>query len=110
MGLICTLKSIRDGACGSAGLGAGTQDAPHRTPDSSAATIAFTSMAASWHYIKIRWPPVRRADGAPIRGSWWAHPKAHEIFRILEAVSDRSDILVCRLVDGKVTYIHRRIW
>jgi hypothetical protein len=48
--------------------------------------------------------------GSPIRGSWWAHPKAHEIFRILEAVSDCRDILACRLIDGKVTYIHRRIW
>ena len=48
--------------------------------------------------------------GGPIRGSWWGHPKGHEIFRVTEAVSESPDILVCKLVDGKVTYVHRRLW
>jgi hypothetical protein len=48
--------------------------------------------------------------GAPIRGSWWGHPKGHEIFRVAEAVSDSPDVLVCRLIDDKITYVHRRLW
>jgi hypothetical protein len=48
--------------------------------------------------------------GGPIRGSWWAHPKGQEIFRVSEAVSEDDDVLVCKLVDGKVTYVHRRVW
>lgn len=48
--------------------------------------------------------------GDPIRGSWWAHPAAHRIFALAEAVIDSGDVLVCRLVDGKVTYVHRRLW
>lgn len=48
--------------------------------------------------------------GAPIRGSWWAHPSGHDIFRVAEAVSDSNDVLVCKLIDGKVTYVHRRLW
>jgi hypothetical protein len=48
--------------------------------------------------------------GEPIRGSWWAHPKGREIFRCTRAVRDSADVLVCRIVDGKVTYIHRRLW
>lgn len=48
--------------------------------------------------------------GEPIKGSWWAHPKSHQIFAILEAVTRSEDILVCRLVDGKVTLVHRRLW
>ena len=48
-------------------------------------------------------------DG-PIKGSWWAHPKSHHIFAILQAVTDSEDILVCRLVDGKLTLVHRRLW
>ena len=48
--------------------------------------------------------------GGPIRGSWWGHPKGREIFRLASAVSDSADVLVCRLVDGKVTYVHRRLW
>ena len=46
----------------------------------------------------------------PIKGSWWAHPKSHQIFSILQLVTDSEDILVCRLVDGKVTFVHRRLW
>ena len=48
--------------------------------------------------------------GEPIKGSWWAHPKSHHIFAILQAVTDSEDILVCRLVDGKLTLVHRRLW
>jgi hypothetical protein len=46
----------------------------------------------------------------PIKGSWWAHPKSQQIFAILQAVADSEDVLVCRLVNGKVTFIHRRLW
>ena len=48
--------------------------------------------------------------GGPIRGSWWAHSKGHEIFRVADAVSESDEVLVCKLVDGKVTYVHRRLW
>jgi hypothetical protein len=48
--------------------------------------------------------------GGPIRGSWWGHPKGHEIFRVAEAVSESPAVLVCKLVNGKVTYVHRRLW
>ena len=48
--------------------------------------------------------------GGPIRGSWWGHPKGPEIFRAAEAISGSDEVLVCKLVDGKVTYVHRRMW
>ena len=48
--------------------------------------------------------------GGPIRGSWWGHAKGHEIFRVAEFVSESPDVLVCKLIDGKVTYVHRRLW
>lgn len=48
--------------------------------------------------------------GEPIRGSWWAHPQGHRIFSIFESIADSPDILMCRLVEGKVTYVHRRLW
>ena len=48
--------------------------------------------------------------GAPIRGSWWSHPKSHEIFSVTRAVRDSDDVLVCRLIKGKVTFVHRRLW
>ena len=48
--------------------------------------------------------------GEPIRGSWWGHPNGDEIFLLTRAIRASKDILVCRLVEGKVTYVHRRVW
>jgi hypothetical protein len=53
---------------------------------------------------------VEAIAGESIKGSWWAHPSAHEIFRVLSQLGDSPDILVCRLVDGKVCFVHRRLW
>ena len=48
--------------------------------------------------------------GEKIRGSWWGHRKSQEIFRLTGALIDSGDVLVCKLVNGKVTYVHRRLW
>ena len=48
--------------------------------------------------------------GEAIQGSWWAHPKSHRIFAVLSAVADSGQVLLCRLVGGKVTMVHRRVW
>jgi hypothetical protein len=48
--------------------------------------------------------------GEAIRGSWWAHPKGPVIFRNSRAIRASKDVLVCRLIGGKVTYVHRRLW
>lgn len=48
--------------------------------------------------------------GSPIKGSWWGHPKGQQIFTILEAVTESEDVLVCRLINGKITLVHRRLW
>ena len=48
--------------------------------------------------------------GEPVKGSWWGHPQGRLIFGILEAVTASDDILVCRLIKGKLTLVHRRLW
>lgn len=48
--------------------------------------------------------------GAPVRGSWWAHPRSQEIFRIACALADHPDVLVTKLISGKITYIERELW
>jgi hypothetical protein len=48
--------------------------------------------------------------GSPIRGSWWGHARGREIFAASRAVRASPDVLVCRLVDGKVAYVARRLW
>ena len=60
-----------------------------------------------------RGPVPRLAEaiaGGPIKGSWWAHPKGQEIFHVLRSLDDVPDVLACRLVDGKITLVHRRLW
>ncbi len=47
--------------------------------------------------------------GEPIRGSWWGQQKSHEIYRITRAIRACEDVLVCRLLDDKVTFVHRRL-
>ncbi len=48
--------------------------------------------------------------GKPIRGSWWGHPKGNQIYMLLNEVGDSPDIVRCRLHDGKITLVHRRLW
>jgi len=48
--------------------------------------------------------------GQPIVGSWWAHPKGKAIFAALSALDDADDVRCFKLVDGKVTFVHRRVW
>jgi hypothetical protein len=36
--------------------------------------------------------------------------RGREIFRVLYAVSESPDVLVCRLVNGNITFVHRRLW
>lgn len=48
--------------------------------------------------------------GEPIKGSWWGHSKGHQIFTVLQNLEDSPDILVCRFIAGRVTFVHRRLW
>ena len=48
--------------------------------------------------------------GEPIVGSWWAHPKGRAIFAALSELDDSDDVRCFKLVDGKITFVHRRAW
>jgi hypothetical protein len=48
--------------------------------------------------------------GEPIRGSWWGHPKGHEIYELTMKVHDSEAVLTCTLARGRITYVHRRLW
>lgn len=48
--------------------------------------------------------------GEPIRGSWWAHPAGHEIFTAINELDDSPDVARLRLINGKITLVHRRVW
>jgi hypothetical protein len=48
--------------------------------------------------------------GGRLRGSWWAHPRGRAIFEATRAVRDSEQVLVCRAVLGKITFVHERLW
>jgi hypothetical protein len=48
--------------------------------------------------------------GSPIKGSWWGHPSGHAIYAELNALDESPDVARMRLVNGKVTLVHRRLW
>lgn len=53
---------------------------------------------------------ARRVVGGPIRGSWWGHPRSHEIYELTQKIKNSKAILICTLARGRITYIHRRLW
>ena len=48
--------------------------------------------------------------GEPLKSSWWSHPMAQIIFQVNEQLEDHQDVLITKLVSGKVTFVHRKLW
>lgn len=44
------------------------------------------------------------------KGSWWSFPEAHTIFAINEMLEAHPDVLIMKLISGKVTFVHRELW
>ena len=51
-----------------------------------------------------------KVAGEPIDGVWWSHPKGNEISLLSRVIRESPEVLVCRIVVGKVTYVHRHLW
>jgi len=48
--------------------------------------------------------------GGSVRGSWWGHPKGHVIHMAGQRLAKHPDVLLTKLVNGKLTYVERRLW
>jgi hypothetical protein len=53
---------------------------------------------------------VSLVAGERVAGSWWSHPSARAIFRCLRALQLHADVLETKLLGGKVTFVHQRLW
>ncbi len=53
---------------------------------------------------------VASVVGEPVRGSWMVHARAHDIYAAMVAIDDDPSVLTTKLIAGKVTYVHRRLW
>ena len=48
--------------------------------------------------------------GDNVRGSWWTHPQSHEMYHLACQLRAHSDVLMVKLISGKVTLVHRHLW
>jgi hypothetical protein len=53
---------------------------------------------------------VQAIAGDAVRGSWWAHPRGREIFAVTRALRGSTQILTCRIVEGRISFVHERLW
>ncbi|HEV3301242.1 MAG TPA: hypothetical protein VG055_16445 [Planctomycetaceae bacterium] len=53
---------------------------------------------------------VTLVTGESLRTSWWSHPKGRLIFAVLADLADHPDVLFVKLLFGKDTLVHRRLW
>lgn len=53
---------------------------------------------------------VGQVVGGPVKGSWWGHPDGKLIFRICSALAEHDEVLAVKLVEGKITFVHRTLW
>ena len=53
---------------------------------------------------------VSLVTGKPIAGSWWGHPTGGAIYREANRLADRSDVVCMKLLNGKVTFVHKTLW
>src|SRR5260370_4377032 len=53
---------------------------------------------------------VRQVVGGPVKGSWWGHPDGKLIYRSCSALDEHDEVLEVKVVDGKITFVHRMLW
>ena len=53
---------------------------------------------------------VTLVTGQCLHASWWSHPKGRLIFATLTELARHPDVLFTKLLRGKVTLVHRRLW
>lgn len=56
-------------------------------------------------------PSIAQAiAGETVRGSWWAHAQGREVFAVTRALRSAPEILTCRIVEGRISFVHERLW
>ncbi len=48
--------------------------------------------------------------GGPVKGSWWGHDKGNLMYNAMNELFDHTDVFSARLVNDKVTFVHRPLW
>jgi hypothetical protein len=53
---------------------------------------------------------VEEVAGRPVKGSWTEDPAGERILALATALEGSSEVLVLKLVGGKVTFVHAALW
>lgn len=81
------------------------------TPDALASFVARHKVVTESARCRVPSLVHLMAPPPPLpRGSWWSWPGANRIYNRLGALRERDDLLVCRLVRGKVSYVNAAAW
>ena len=48
--------------------------------------------------------------GEAIRGSWWSHLRCHDIHAVISRIAIDPDVVITKLISGKITYVQRELW
>jgi len=81
------------------------------TPDELASFVACHKVVTESARCRVPSLVHLMAPPPPLaRGNWWSWPGANRIYNRLGALRERDDVLVCRLVRGKVAYVHAAAW
>jgi hypothetical protein len=84
------------------------QNAPLK--DASAVVAAVEELGLLFLSDPKRRSAIQILTGELLKGSWWSHPAANQIYAELQKVEDHRDLLTAKLLSGKVTFIHRALW
>lgn len=53
---------------------------------------------------------VKFMAGHDFTGNWWSLPQSSRIYNALQRIRNHPDILVCRLLRGRICLVHRFVW
>jgi hypothetical protein len=87
-----------------------TQEAEVLTPEQALAFVERRGIVCEAARRGVIPSLVDAIAGEAVRGNWWSHPRSREIFTLTRVVRDAPQVLVCRLVDGRITFVHERLW
>lgn len=48
--------------------------------------------------------------GRPIKGGWWGHPSGGAIYAESNRLAKRPDVVIVKLLSGKVTFVAKDLW
>src|SRR5713226_6162676 len=83
-------------------------------PKGSMEGLRVVELVNHWGLLPFSHPDapslVASVIGESIKGSWWGHPRSAEVLRVGREMEIRPDVLITKLLGGRNTLLHERLW